>query len=339
MKSYFFIIPSGNPTTTYANLLFVKALTDLGYDIEPVLDLSTKYTILKNPDCDAIFFQKTIQCPAHTKKYIEHLKGKVKLIHIDNDFQDMYKIDKLETLKITDLIIVCTSQHKRALKEYTNVPIEIVSNIVDFENYNYVPITQKSNNPLVISWQQACADAYIQDLLMIAKPLCEIHERYNTELHLYGWYMGKNHPDQRHEIREVMPFAKFIEYQPLTKYLTDIVPNLSQSDIFIMPYINHKGRWGKSSFGLKRIMLLGLPIVASNTEHHRTLIKNGENGFLATTNEQWYVNLESLVKSKDLRESFAIKSRKLIETNYNHELIIQQLINAVNKHISLFTKT
>lgn len=337
MKSYFFIIPSGNSTTTYANMLFASALRSLGYNVETVTDIDKKYEILKNPDCDAIFFQKTIQCPAHTKKYIGHLKGKVKLIHIDNDFQDMNKKDKLETLKITDLIIVCTTQHRRALKEYTDAPIEVVSCMIDFENYTYVPITQKTNNPLIISWQQACADAYIKDLLMIAKPLSKIHNNYNTELHLYGWHMGKDYPDLRTEVKRKLPFATFIEYQPLDRYFTDVVPKIAQSDIFIMPYIKHKGRWGKSAFGLKRLMCLGLPIVASDTEHHRTLIKNGYNGYLAGTEHQWYNSLEKLINNEELRNSFAVNSKKLIETDYSKHKIIRQFVNAVNKHILLFT--
>ncbi|WP_458787220.1 glycosyltransferase, partial [Vallitalea sediminicola] len=277
-----------------------------------------------------------IQCPAHTKKYIEHLKGKVNLIHIDNDFQDMNKNDKLETIKISDLVIVCTTQHKKALKEFTNAPIEVVSCMIDFENYNYIPISQKTNNPLIISWQQACADAYTNDLLMIADSLFRIHKNYNTELHLYGWHMGKDYPDQRREVSKKLPFATFIEYQPLTKYFTDIVPKIALSDVFIMPYIKHKGRWGKSAFGLKRLMLLGLPIVASDTEHHRTLIKNGENGFLANTSQQWYKNLESLITSTELRETFATKSKEFIETEYSNHKLIREFINAVNKHILIF---
>ncbi|WP_458788312.1 hypothetical protein, partial [Vallitalea sediminicola] len=63
MKSYFFIIPSGNSTTAYANMLFASALRNLGYNVETVADINKKYKILEHPDCDTIFFQKTSQQP------------------------------------------------------------------------------------------------------------------------------------------------------------------------------------------------------------------------------------------------------------------------------------
>lgn len=336
LKAYFFLIPSGNSTTTYSNRLFADALKKLGYDIHIIFDLKEKYNILENPDCDAIFFQKTIQCPAHTKKHIQHLKNKIKLIHIDDDFHDMKSIEKLETIKMTDLILVGTHSHKEVLKEYTDVPIEVISCMIDFENYTYVKAKDKFNKPLIISWQQACADAYVNDLLMIAEPLIRIHEKYNTRLQLYGWHMGKDYRDLRYKITEKLPFAELIEYEPFSGYLTNIVPRIVNSDIFIMPYIKDNSRLGKSGFGLKRLMYSGLPIVASDTQHHRTLIKNGINGFLADTEEQWYKYMELLTISQSLRKSFSIKSRNIIEREYSNDKVIKHFIDVINRHYYIF---
>ncbi|MCT4545236.1 MAG: glycosyltransferase [Vallitalea sp.] len=336
MKAYFFIISSGNSTTSYANTLLALELKNLGYNIDIVKDNDRKKSILNNPDCDAIFFQKTIQCPLHTHKYISHLKNKVHLIHIDNDFQDMGSKEKIKTLKLSDLVIVCTNKHKKALRSFTSSPIEVVSCMIDSQNYSYVSIDEKHNNPLIISWQQDCADAYTKDLLMIATPLNKLHELYKIQLNLYGWHMGKDYRDLRHKIDKIIPFATFIPHKPLNEYLTELVPKIANSDIIIMPYIDHPGRWGKSAFGLKRLMLLGLPAVVSDTEHNRTLITNGENGFLASTPEQWYNSLESLILDKSLRQKFSINSKQIIDTKYSNSIIIKQFIASVNKHINLF---
>ena len=336
MKSYFFLIPSGNSTTTYSNNLFAKELMKLGYNIEIIFDTEKKYNILNNPDCDVIFFQKTIQCPAHTKKHINHLKGRVKLIHIDDDFHDMTSKEKIETIKMTDLILVGTTKHQEELKQYTDAPVETISCMIDFENYSYISPNNKSNNPLIISWQQACADAYVDDLLMIYEPLIKIHDKYKTNLNLYGWHFGKDYRDLRYKVKEKLPFANLIEYQPISKYLTNIVPEIIQSDIFIMPYTNNKSRLGKSGFGLKRLMYTGLPVIASNTEHHRTLITNGYNGYLANTPDQWYQYIESLITNKRLRKKFSDRSKRLIEHNYSNDKVIKHFINVVNKHFNLF---
>lgn len=336
MKIYFFLSKNENCATTYGGRLFATALKSLGYNAEVIQDTEKKFNILKNPDCGAIFFQKTIQCPAHTSQYIKALKGKVHLIHIDNDHLDMQSIEHIETLKTSDLVLVCTAKHHEALKKIINTPVEIVSNLLDFDNYPYVPIEKKKNNPLIISWQQADADAYTKDLLTIAKPLSNLYRKYGIDLHLYGWHMGKDYPDHSQEIRTIWPFAKFIEYRPLELYFKEIVPKIGNSDIFVMPYINHADRWGKSAFGLKRIMLLGVPIVALATEHHRTLIQNGFNGFLASTEEEWYEALEKLIVNPELRKNFSLRSRQLLESEYNNHTTMQKFMNAVNKHMPLF---
>lgn len=334
MKIYFFIIPSGNSTTTYSNKLFVEALQKMGYDVEIIVDINKKNYILNYPDCQVIFFQKTIQCFAHTKAAIKHLKGRVHLIHIDDDFQDMEDQAHVETLEISDLILVGTQKHKDALREYTTTPVEVISCMLDFKNYSYVPINQRKNESLIISWQQACADAYINDLKMIEAPIVNMHRLYEVRLQLYGWHMGKDYPDMSFAAKKMFPFAELIAYQPMDKYFSDIVPQIAATDIFVMPYdMSIKERWGKGGFGLKRIMLLGIPIIASDTEHHRTLIENGFNGFLAATKEEWQKALEKLIGSKDLRQQFSWHSRKRMESSYHDEAVIRSFLEAVHRHI------
>lgn len=336
MKIYFFLLGSKNATTSYSNTLFALGLQNLGYEVEIVRDLERKKCILKNPDCEAIVFQKTIQCPAHTSRYIGHLKGKVHLIHIDDDFQDMHLNEHVKTLKMTDLILVGTNQHKKALKDYTQVPVETISCVLDTEHYPYVPIQQKNNQRLIISWQQSCADAYTKDLLSIAEPLHHIIEKYPVDLHLYGWHMGKDYPDHRKEILDVFPEATFVAYEPMDQYIQHIVPRLSQSDLFLMPYIDIPHRWGKSGFGLKRVMLMGIPIIASNMEHHRELITPEQTGFLASNHQEWYHAMEKLVLSHALRQHIAINARKHMETAYNEEAVLRRFIDAIKAHIPIF---
>lgn len=336
MKIYFFLLENQNSTTTYSDTLIANSLKEKGYDVEIIFDFSKKLDILKNPQCRAIFFQKTIQCGAHIAENIQHLKGKVNLIHIDDDFQDMNNKQHIDTLRVSDLILVGTQQHKEALLEYTSTPVETISCMLDFENYSFISTDQKSNNPPIISWQQACADAYIEDLLMISEPLKKIYNESAIQLKLFGWHKGKDYPDQSEKAKNILPFSEMIEYMPMERYIAEIVPELAKSDIFIMPYIDHKGRIGKSGFGLKRIMLLGIPVIAAPTQHHKTLIKHNINGYLASTPEQWYFYIKELMKNKKLRNQFSTNARKDMEQRFSKEAVIKDFIEKVNKHIKIF---
>jgi hypothetical protein len=337
MKIGFFLSSNEDAVSTYSDKAIAIGLKKMGYDIEIIQNKEEKLNILENPFFDAIFFQKTIQCKGHTEQYIKHLKGRVHLIHIDDDFQDMVVKEHIDTLNITDLILVGTNQHKSALAHYTYTPVEVFSCVVDIENYPYTLVRKKDNNPLIIGWQQGCADAYVREFLMIKGPLNALHERYGIELHLYGWHMGKDYPDRRQVVLEALPFSRCVEYQPIKEYLSNIVPQVAKSDIFIMPYnMSDKDRIGKSGFGLKRVMSLGIPVVVTNSLHHRSLIENGVTGFLASTEEEWFDNISALIENIELRERFSLNARRLIEEQYNEEEVLKRFVESVNKHISIF---
>ena len=87
--------------------------------------------------------------------------------------------------------------------------------------------------------------------------------------------------------------------------MINIVPKISKSDIFILPYINIPDRIGKSGFSLKRIMLLGIPVVASCTDHNKSIINDGIDGFLASSETEWYNKIEALILDKNLRFNFS----------------------------------
>ena len=58
-------------------------------------------------------------------------------------------------------------------------------------------------------------------------------------------------------------------------------------------------------------MSLGLPVLASPIMSYEELIKNGENGYLCDSFEDWRKGLENL-KSKEIRNAFVEKSFKRI---------------------------
>ena len=176
------------------------------------------------------------------------------LCHIDDDFEGMNEEVYKKTLEISDLILVGNKAHAKNLSNYINTPVEVIVAISDFENYKFISINQKNNKNIVISWQQNLADVYVEDLRSISKPLNEIYKKYNIDLRLYGWHEGKHYgvQDKRGVVKEFLPFAKFISFQPIKLYLKNIVPEISMSDIGIIPYIDSINRCGKSGCSLKK---------------------------------------------------------------------------------------
>ena len=62
---------------------------------------------------------------------------------------------------------------------------------------------------------------------------------------------------------------------------------------------------------------LGLPSVMSSTANYRDVIKQGEDGLLASTAEDWYQHLKSLVENPEQRHAMAAKALARTQSEYS----------------------
>ena len=64
-------------------------------------------------------------------------------------------------------------------------------------------------------------------------------------------------------------------------------------------------------------MAMGIPPVASPVGVNKTIIDEGENGYLCTSVEEWKQRLEELVEDAVKRKAFGIKGREKIVNAYS----------------------
>ena len=76
-------------------------------------------------------------------------------------------------------------------------------------------------------------------------------------------------------------------------------------------------------------MAMGIPAVMSPVGVNKEIISNGENGFLAATNEEWVEKLSYLIDNPQVRVAMGEKGRQKVESEFS--------VNAVkDKYVSLF---
>jgi glycosyltransferase involved in cell wall biosynthesis len=77
--------------------------------------------------------------------------------------------------------------------------------------------------------------------------------------------------------------------------------------------------WSKGKCGLKALqfMALGIPTVCSPVGVNAEIIQDGENGFLAASEDEWVEKLGRLVHSAELRKQLGRAGRRTVETKYS----------------------
>jgi glycosyltransferase involved in cell wall biosynthesis len=95
--------------------------------------------------------------------------------------------------------------------------------------------------------------------------------------------------------------------------------NLATFDIGIMPLWDSLWTRGKCGYKILQYMGVGTAVVASAVGANNQIVNHGENGFLATTQDDWVRSISALVENAELRNNFGLRGRELVECSYSLE--------------------
>ena len=107
------------------------------------------------------------------------------------------------------------------------------------------------------------------------------------------------------------------------------VAEVAQIDIGIMPTPDDDWARGKCALKALQYMALGIPAVCSDVGANRDVVKHGENGFLAKTNEDWLESLKKLVDDETLRKQLGNEARRTVVENYSMEKCAENFARVV----------
>lgn len=80
-------------------------------------------------------------------------------------------------------------------------------------------------------------------------------------------------------------------------------------------------------------MALEIPTIMSPVGVNTEIIQDGINGFLASSEQEWFDKLSLLIESKELREQVGKAGRKTVIENYSVEANKQKYLELFNKII------
>jgi glycosyltransferase involved in cell wall biosynthesis len=99
--------------------------------------------------------------------------------------------------------------------------------------------------------------------------------------------------------------------------LEDENEDLISFDIGLMPLSDDL--WSRGKCGLKIIQYLsvGVPVVCTPVGINSDIVKNGENGFWATNDQEWVDHLSALIRNPELRYRMGLKGIDTVEKKYS----------------------
>ncbi|MBA3680644.1 MAG: glycosyltransferase family 4 protein [Bacteroidetes bacterium] len=166
----------------------------------------------------------------------------------------------------------------------------------------HIPKTEHRNKKLItIGWSGSIST--IKHFELLVPVLLKLQQKYPGKLKfkIIGDKYYK-HPQLNIEA---------IEWKENTE-----VSELNSLDIGLMPLPNDE--WANGKCGLKGLsyMACGVPTVMSTVGVNNDIIKNGENGFLINSENEWLEVLSKLIESADLRIEIGNKGRETVMKNY-----------------------
>jgi len=202
------------------------------------------------------------------------------------------------------------------LKEYAlqfNKNVVVIPTPLDAEKYKPLPSPKKDR--IIVGWMGSHSTAiYLLGLKEVFQKLK--NENSDLIIRLIG---AEKYKDQ-------IPGVEYRAWR-----LEKEILELNTFDIGLMPMPDNPWTKGKCAFKLLLYMSMGIPAVCSPVGMNKEIIRDGENGLLADSPEEWFDKIQLLIKDSDLREKIGLQGRKTVEKRYSFKLWAPVFVEVLNK--------
>lgn len=275
------------------------------------------YDLSRSNKYDYIFVQREAFMLGTAFFEVAFSKTKAKLIY---DFDDSIWLNQIsisapnkklnflknpsktaQIIKVADLVVV-GNQFLANYAKQINHNVKIIPTTIDTNLY--LPTEKKASDKVTIGWSGSSTtiDHFLGSIPVLEK----LRTLYQDKIE----FVVIGDRTFKHSKLEITGKA--------WNKLTEVV-DLQNFDIGIMPLPDDE--WSKGKCGLKGLqyMALGIPTVMSAVGVNANIIQHGENGYLASTEEEWVNCLQNLIDDEELRKRLGQNGRNTVINKYSTE--------------------
>ncbi|SKC77194.1 glycosyltransferase [Ohtaekwangia koreensis] len=187
-------------------------------------------------------------------------------------------------------------------KQFNPQPVLNPTTIDTEQHHNPIRYPKLFNEKITVGWTGSHSTLkYLGSIIPVLK---QLEKKYNENFQFL--VIANKKPDL-----DLNDFV-FIPWKENSE-----IEDLSQIDIGIMPLTDDIWAKGKCGFKALQYMALEIPAVASPVGVNTQIIDSGVNGFLCTSQQDWFDAIDKLIQNKALRESIGIQGRKKVIEHYS----------------------
>ena len=229
--------------------------------------------------------------------------------------KDAGKTSKI--ISYADLVFAGNDYLSRFAKQY-NQAVHIVPTTIDTDAY--LPVEYAKQGPVRIGWSGSFTT--IQHFQTAIPALFRIKKKYGNRVE----FIVIGDKNYSHPELGIKGQGWNLE--------TELI-DLRKIDIGIMPLPDDE--WAKGKCGLKGLqyMALGIPTIMSPVGVNTEIIQDGENGFLASTEDEWVSKLSILIDEQEMRMRIGKNGRKTVDEKYSVKANAPLYLELFNKVLSI----
>ena len=330
-KIAYYVGCQDNRSDRYRCFNFASALRKENIAVD-IYDSKSICFLTKNVQYDAvIMFRENRYGMLHIKKVIKSLHSKkIPVIYDTDDFtiedkENRYSKNILKIIRLCDAVTVTTAFLAELFVARTGKPVYVIKNTIN-ERQLYVEekfsIKKSPDENVIKIVYQSGTSTHNADFKQIEESLLFVLEKYeNVEFHVFGplelsW--------------KFIPYSERIFNHPYMDYLK-LQCEVSNMDINIAPLVLNDFNNSKSEVKIFEAALLKIPTICSPTEPYKAIIKNGTNGFVAETVEDWKNAFSELIENN-------AKRRQIGKNAFNDFVAMFSVENEVKNVIKTFER-